>query len=170
MPAARTSKLTWLALAALALLSVLFWSDCLFGPDTPLAAEFQAEMEPWRSEAHLPPVTRPWDALLWDGVAQFYPWRLLAARSMRAGQLALWNPHQFCGYPLVANGQSALFYPPNWLLALVDVKWGLGLLAAALLPGGGAHLPAMPAHPPGAPALGIRGRGLRLRRVHGRVD
>jgi hypothetical protein len=49
---------------------------------------------------------------------------------MRNGELALWNPHQMCGYPFVGNGQSALFYPPNWLLAFVDVKWGLGLLAA----------------------------------------
>jgi len=115
---------------ALALLCVLFWADCLFGPNAPLAAGFQAQMEPWASEADLPGTDRQWSPLLWDGVAQFYPWRLFAARTMRSGELALWNPHQMCGYPFVGNGQSALFYPPNWLLALVDVKWGLGLLAA----------------------------------------
>ncbi len=130
MPDTRARKLTYLVLAGLALLSVLFWVDCLLGPNTPLAAGPQAEMEPWRSEADLPGTTRQWDALLWDGVAQFYPWRLFAARALRRGELALWNPHQFCGYPFAANGQSALFYPPNWLLALVDVKWGLGALAA----------------------------------------
>lgn len=125
----KPSNLTWLTLAGLALLSGLFWADCVFGPYTPLAAEFQAQMEPWASESSLPAVTRQWDPLLWDGVAQFYPWRLFAARMMRSGQLALWNPHQFCGYPFVSNGQSALFYPPNWALALVNVKLGLGLLA-----------------------------------------
>jgi len=130
MPQAHASKLTGLVLGGLALLSVLFWADCLFGPNTPLAADHQAEMEPWRSEADLPGTTRQWDSLLWDGVAQFYPWRLLAARALRHGELALWNPHQFCGYPFAANGQSALFYPPNWLLAFVEVKWGLGALAA----------------------------------------
>jgi hypothetical protein len=107
-----------------------FWADCIFGPHTPLAAGFQAQMQPWASEADLPGTDRQWSPLLWDGVAQFYPWRLLAARAMRDGELALWNPHQMCGYPFVGNGQSALFYPPNWLLAFVDVKWGLGLLAA----------------------------------------
>jgi hypothetical protein len=126
----KSSHYTWLTLAGLALLSGLFWADCLFGPYTPLAAEFQAQMEPWASEASLPAVTRQWDPLLWDGVAQFYPWRLFAARMMRDGQPALWNPHQFCGYPFVSNGQSALFYPPNWLLAVVNIKLGLGLLAA----------------------------------------
>ena len=124
------SRLTGLVLGGLALLSVLFWAGCLFGPNTPLAAGHQAEMEPWRSEADLPGTTRQWDSLLWDGVAQFYPWRLLAARALHHGELALWNPHQFCGCPFAANGQSALFYPPNWLLAFVDVKWGLGALAA----------------------------------------
>ncbi|MFW5867382.1 MAG: hypothetical protein ACOCX2_06170 [Armatimonadota bacterium] len=87
-------------------------------------------MEPWASEADLPGTDRQWSPLLWDGVAQFYPWRLLAARTLRDGEFALWNRHQMCGYPFVGNGQSALFYPPNWLLALVDVKWGMGMLAA----------------------------------------
>jgi hypothetical protein len=119
-----------LVLGGLALLSILFWADCLLGPYAPLDAGHQAHMEPWRSEADLPGTMRRWDALLWDGVAQFYPWRLFAARELRRGELALWNPHQFCGYPFLANGQSALFYPPNWLLALVDVKWGLAALAA----------------------------------------
>lgn len=112
------------------MLSAAFWGDCLFGPHTPIAARFQAEMEPWASEAALPATERQWYPLLWDGAAQFYPWRMLAARTLRRGELAVWNPHQFCGYPFVANGQSALFYPPNWLLALVDVRWGMGLLVA----------------------------------------
>lgn len=121
---------TAILVAALIVLCGAFWADCIFGPQTPLAAGFQAQMEPWASEAHLPGTDRQWSPLLWDGVAQFYPWRLLAARTMRGGRLALWNPHQMCGYPFVGNGQSALFYPPNWVLALVDVKWGMGLLAA----------------------------------------
>ncbi|MGC9317561.1 MAG: YfhO family protein [Armatimonadota bacterium] len=124
------NRLSAYAIAGLVILALLFWADCLFGPNTPLAAGFQAQMEPWRSECDLPGTGRQWSPLLWDGVAQFYPWRLLAARAMRRGELALWNRHQFCGYPFVGTGQSALFYPPNWLLALVDVKWSMGLLAA----------------------------------------
>ncbi|MFO8082450.1 MAG: hypothetical protein R6V07_19395 [Armatimonadota bacterium] len=120
---------TALLIGALVVICAAFWADCLVGPMTPLAAGFQAEMEPWAGEADLPGTDRQWSPLLWDGVAQFYPWRLLAARTMQGGEWALWNRHQMCGYPFVGNGQSALFYPPNWLLAVVDVKWGMGLLA-----------------------------------------
>ncbi|MEA3401302.1 MAG: hypothetical protein U9R79_08705 [Armatimonadota bacterium] len=124
------NRLSAYVIAGLVALAMLFWADCLVGPNAPLAAGFQARMEPWRSECDLPGTDRQWSPLLWDGVAQFYPWRLLAARTMRRGELALWNRHQLCGYPFVGTGQSALFYPPNWLLALVEVKWGGGLLAA----------------------------------------
>jgi hypothetical protein len=63
-------------------------------------------------------------------MAQFYPWRLLLQRGLRRGELPLWNPYQYCGYPFVGNGQSAIFYPPNWLLLVVDAKYFLGLSLA----------------------------------------
>ena len=50
---------------------------------------------------------------MWDGMAEFYPWRAVRRRSLRHGWLPLWNPHQFCGTPFVANSQSAVFYPLN---------------------------------------------------------
>jgi len=34
---------------------------------------------------------------------------------LRAGNLALWNPHIFCGTPALGTFQSALLYPLNWL-------------------------------------------------------
>jgi hypothetical protein len=46
---------------------------------------------------------------------QFYPWRKLAFDLLRAGQWPLWNPYLGNGAPLLANLQSAVFYPPNWL-------------------------------------------------------
>ncbi len=53
---------------------------------------------------------------------QFYPWRSLAFAQMRAGELPLWNPYNGGGVPLLANYQTAVFYPPNWLhLLLPDV-------------------------------------------------
>ena len=36
--------------------------------------------------------------------------------SFRHGLLPLWNPNIVCGVPLLANGQSACFYPPTWLV------------------------------------------------------
>jgi hypothetical protein len=116
-------------LCLLAVVVLAFWSPCLFGRMAPLLGDAQANMLPWRAESPPPPNPR-WDALLWDGMAQFYPWRAFAARTVRAGWIPLWNPHQFCGAPFVANGQSAVFYPPNWLFYLLDVRYALGLTAA----------------------------------------
>ncbi len=67
-----------------------------------------------------------WDPLVWDAVAQYYPWRIFAARTLAAGVLPLWNPHQFCGTPFMANGQSAVFYPFNLIYLLLPVASAFG--------------------------------------------
>src|SRR5689334_15406706 len=41
-----------------------------------------------------------------DTVTQFYPWRVLAGRSLRHGVIPLWNPHQLSGSPAAANDQT----------------------------------------------------------------
>ena len=45
----------------------------------------------------------------------FYPYRKLVVDQVRAGNLPLWNPYAFSGIPLLGDGQTAIFYPPNWL-------------------------------------------------------
>ena len=55
--------------------------------------------------------------LLSDVVLQFYPWHKLAYEEAQAsGHFPLWNPYELTGQPLLANAQSALYYPPNILL------------------------------------------------------
>lgn len=69
--------------------------------------------------------------LVWGtALLQFYPWESLAVRLARAGTWPLWNPYNGNGAPLLANYQSALLYPPNWLYLLVPVEHGMGWLAA----------------------------------------
>ncbi len=62
-----------------------------------------------------------------DQVFQFYPWHSI----VRAGgwRALLWNPYAFAGSPLLANGQSAMLYPPNWLHVLLPPTWSYVLLA-----------------------------------------
>ena len=75
-------------------------------------------------------------ALFWGTpVMQFVPWRTLAYDQFSAGILPLWNPLSGMGAPLAANYQSALFYPPGFLLYLFyligdapGVAWGYTLL------------------------------------------
>ena len=50
-----------------------------------------------------------------------YPLLDYAFRSLREGRLPLWEPSMYCGIPLAANIQAALFYPPHWLLSLIHI-------------------------------------------------
>lgn len=58
-------------------------------------------------------------ALYWGTVyLQFTPWRLAAWRMISQGILPLWNDANGLGAPLLANYQTAFFYPPNWLIII----------------------------------------------------
>ena len=45
-------------------------------------------------------------------------WRQFGFEQLRAGHVALWNPHVFSGLPFVGDFQTGLLYPPNWILYL----------------------------------------------------
>lgn len=64
-----------------------------------------------------------WGTLLF----QFWPWRHLVKSSLLAGEWPLWNPLLGNGTPLLANLQSAVFYPPNLLYLFMPVEQGLTL-------------------------------------------
>ncbi|GAP14735.1 bacterial membrane protein YfhO [Longilinea arvoryzae] len=80
-------------------------------------------------------------ALVWGTPAlQFIPWRMLAWEQIRSGLWPLWNPLNGMGAPLLANYQLALYYPPGWLLYLLQaiggtpwMAWGHTLLLVAHL-------------------------------------
>jgi len=89
-----------------------------------LPANLLCDIYPWRTGD--PKDLVPWNVLQFDGITQFYPWRLFAAQTWKSGFVPLWNPHQFCGTPFLANGQSAVLYPPNLLFVLLPVKLAFG--------------------------------------------
>lgn len=68
-------------------------------------------------------------ALFWGTpLLQFTPWHTVAKQILFSGHLPLWNSWLGMGAPLMANYQSALLYPPNWILLATDVAWGQTLL------------------------------------------
>ena len=60
---------------------------------------------------------------------QFYPWREYAFDMLRGGQLPLWNPYNGAGAPLIANYQSALFYPFHWPGLVLPLAWSMSVTA-----------------------------------------
>jgi hypothetical protein len=50
-------------------------------------------------------------------VDQYFPWRYHVVSCLRNGELPLWNPYNFAGYPIHADPQSGAWYMPLWLFA-----------------------------------------------------
>jgi hypothetical protein len=68
------------------------------------------------------------ETLFWGlPTLQFYPWRQFAFEELRAGHLPTWNPYLGAGAPLLANYQTAVFYPPNWLFLLLPGPQAMSL-------------------------------------------
>ncbi len=72
------------------------------------------------------------ETLFWGlPTLQFYPWREFAFAELRAGRLPAWNPYLGAGAPLLANYQTAIFYPPNWLMLVLPGPLAMSLVALA---------------------------------------
>ncbi|HPV07918.1 MAG TPA: YfhO family protein [Aggregatilineales bacterium] len=70
------------------------------------------------------------EVLFWGlPLLQFYGWREMAFDLLRGGQLPLWNPLVGNGAPLLANYQTAIFYPPNWLYLILPTEYAMGFVA-----------------------------------------
>lgn len=133
MVVSTTSRPRLLVAAFLVFLPLLVFHRSLFLGEAFLPADQLRHLAPWRSSAT---PTLPWNVLRFDGITQFYPWRLELVREWREGRVPLQNPYAFAadgGTPLLANSQSAPFYPPNWLFVALgeqNVWYGFGLSAA----------------------------------------
>jgi hypothetical protein len=138
-PAARADR-RWalLVLTAVVVIPVVLVAAGL----TPIPLGQREAMLPWSLDGRVSADGRAWDALWWDGVAQFLSWRWVLGDALRHGEVPLWSPWSFCGQPFAANGQSACFYPPAmlccWLLpaaSAIAALWAFHVALAALLTG-----------------------------------
>ena len=60
----------------------------------------------------------------WDFRGVHLPLASLVSAAFRRGELPLWDPYTYCGNPVFANIQSALFYPPASAAALAAAWFG----------------------------------------------
>ncbi len=119
-----------LAILLILLLAVAFLYKVVLTGGVFLPADLLLVMNPWRhyARALFSDFERAQNPLL-DVIQQYYPWRLYAVRTLRGGEIPLWNPYAFCGTPFVANLQSAIFYPLNLIFFLTAVGRGFGFSA-----------------------------------------
>ncbi len=66
-------------------------------------------------------------AIYWGTPAlQFIPWRILGLEQISQGFIPLWNSANGLGAPLLANYQTAFFYPPGWIINILGWLFGNG--------------------------------------------
>ena len=123
-----------LVLGVFALVALLRYLPILTGK-VPFPADIVNTMPPWESVA----VSRGTGshAELSDLATMIYPWRVFAAEAVRHFALPLWNHHILLGTPFLANGQSAVFYPVNYLYYILPTPaaWGLRFAVNTLIVG-----------------------------------
>ncbi|MDO8733824.1 MAG: hypothetical protein Q7K21_01525, partial [Elusimicrobiota bacterium] len=57
----------------------------------------------------------------------FHPWKTTVTESLINGKMPLWNPYSYCGMPLLANFQTAVFYPFSIFFYILGFILGLKL-------------------------------------------
>lgn len=56
---------------------------------------------------------------LWEDILyQYYPFHHFLFNNLRQFSIPLWNPYMFAGMPFLADIQTQVFYPLNWVFAL----------------------------------------------------
>lgn len=119
-------KTTWPLLAFLLLLLV-FYLPLLKGK-IPLSADIITTKFYPINATSIASDQAPHNELTTDPVRQLYPWRHLAISQLKSGHIPWWNPYNLSATPLLANFQSAVFYPGNLIFWLTDFATGWTLL------------------------------------------
>ncbi len=118
---------------------LIFWKSIVYGLvpipfDQLVTGFFPYNNGGWTQVGAFPQPKGGWYAV--DAIRQMYPWKELVIDQLKNGQIPLWNPYNFSGYPLLANIQSAVFYPLNlvFLIPSFPWSWTAYIALAVLLP------------------------------------
>ncbi len=103
---------------------IIFFSRSIFTDRLPTTTDILQTCSFFRKPG-MPAVIQNKQIMDLDSVDQFIPWFQFNTDSIRSGSLPLWNPYEGCGEPHIANMQSAFFFPLNFFIYLLGMKWGL---------------------------------------------
>ena len=101
------------AVLFLALVAGVFLHESLIGGKILSQIDALALFEPWASE--VPEGFEPGNELLLDQSLQMLPYLQFFQERIAAGELPLWNPHNYAGHPIAAVPTGGLFWPLHWI-------------------------------------------------------
>lgn len=72
-----------------------------------------------------------------DVIREAYPWKTFVIDQLKKGEIPHWTPYNFSGNPIMANFQSAVFYPGNALFLVLPFMdaWTVLIFSAPFLAG-----------------------------------
>ncbi len=122
------------------LITILFFYKTFIHGYIPFPGDLlTAEYNPWKYFSFLgySPGSYPNKGQYFDVIRQIYPWKTFTIASFQKGQIPFWNPYNFSGTPLLANFQSAVFYPLNVFYFLMPqvLAWSLLIFLQPFLSG-----------------------------------
>ncbi|HPO14562.1 MAG TPA: YfhO family protein [Candidatus Hydrogenedentes bacterium] len=125
----------------LLLLLIAAFPGIFFQGEVTVPGDILFQAPPWRDYA--PEGWRqPANRYMTDMLQVFYPFYALTRQSLLQGEWPLWNPMELAGIPLMANCQSAVFYPLRllYLFLNTDTAYTLHVLTKLWLCGMIAYL------------------------------
>ncbi len=123
-----------LSVAALLLTALIYFMPMWKDRQIPFPGHLLVSFfSPWKEESWpgYPAGVPRKDLLGFDSARMMGPWRKFMANQLRLGKFPTWNPYQFTGAPMMANSQSAVWFPPNWLYLAFpfSIAWSLLVLS-----------------------------------------
>ena len=109
-------KKAYFFIGFLALVTIGFFWEVIFLGEAIVDPNVIYLYEPWRTYSN----GRKAEAIATDIPFEFLSFEYFNAMSLRLGEIPLWNPYVFSGYPHLANSLSAVFYPPQLLLLFLS--------------------------------------------------
>ena len=99
----------WLVFAVVVL---VMFAPVLFGNFTLMPLDLLPEFAPWQPYAE---IEESGNRIQIDLIEELVPWQAQVRRSLKQGELPLWNPSSGAGAPLLGNPQTTPFHPLNLL-------------------------------------------------------
>lgn len=108
------------AVAVLWLTAVMFFLPYLISGKTLIAYDILSIVAPWRALGQV----EPQNNLMSDVIRLQVPWHTLLRDALAQGEIPFWNHYVFGGMPFMANQQSGVFYPFNYIFQFVTIETG----------------------------------------------
>src|SRR5258708_5998134 len=121
----------------LILATVLIFFYPIFKGQIPFPGDLLVNENPYKEESYFGygPLSFPNKAQGADVIKEIYPWQYFSIQSLKNGEIPFWNPHNFSGNPQLANFQTGLFDPFNFLYFIfpINISWTVQIVLQPFL-------------------------------------